>query len=286
MKRFFVAFLAILFGIGIFLGSCDKEPVDDPDVTVKDPVYVSKDVQNKKAVIEEFTGVKCGYCPDGDVRAHDILVANPGNAFVISYHPQSGAFNTPYAGDEDLRRTWPDPLWATTFSGKQAMPGAFINRRIYGNGIRWQSRSDWAKFAGQIMAEVSPLNVGFKSTYSASTKKLTVNAQLYFTSDVTDATTLYCLLIQDGVITQQSGNPEPPDYTHDHVFREGLSDVLGDDITEETLTGAMIKKTFTFDNSTTNYDMTDCHVVVFVRNTKTNEVVTGNQAKVNKSTTL
>lgn len=285
MKKAFLVLLSLIVGISVFLISCDKEEKPDPDDPPKDVVYVSKVVENKKAVIEEFTGVKCGYCPDGHVRADAIIAANPGNAIVIAYHPQSGSFNTPYAGDEDLRRTWPDPLWAMTFSGKQAMPGAFINRKMYG-GMRWVSRASWATYADAVMAEVSPLNVGFASMYDATSKTLTVNAQIYYTADVVNPNTLYCVLTENGIITQQSGNPTPPDYIHSRTFREGLSDVLGDPVSQTTVTGTMVKKTWTFDNSSTNYNMNNCQVVVFVRDETTNEVVSGNQAKVNSSTPL
>ncbi|MBT3302031.1 MAG: Omp28-related outer membrane protein [Bacteroidetes bacterium] len=285
MKKAFIALFALLVGTGVLLVSCDKEDNPDPNDPKNETVYVSKVIENKKVVIEEFTGVKCGYCPDGHVRAHDILLANPGNAFVIAYHPQSGGYNTPYAGDQDLRRTWPDQLWAMTFAGKNAMPGAFVQRRLYG-GIRWQSRSNWATYADGIMAEVSPLNVGFTSSYDETTKTLTVEAQVYYTTDVTTGNTLYCVLLEDGIVTQQSGNPNPPDYVHARTFREGLSDVLGDPITEATAVGAMIKKTWTFDNSSRNYNMNNCQVVVFVRDEATNEVISGNQAKVNLSTPL
>jgi hypothetical protein len=103
---------------------------------------------------------------------------------------------------------------------------------------------------------------------------------------VTTGNTLYCVLLEDGIVTQQSGNPNPPDYVHARTFREGLSDVLGDPITEATAVGAMIKKTWTFDNSSRNYNMNNCQVVVFVRDEATNEVISGNQAKVNLSTPL
>jgi hypothetical protein len=290
MKKFLTLFVTLFMGMSLVFFSCNEKDPNDPNNNNNnnnDQEYVSKDVQNKKAVIEEFTGVKCGYCPDGHLKAAEILTANPGNAIVVAYHPQSGSFNTPYAGDEDLRRTWPDPLWAITFSGKQAMPGAFINRRMYG-GLRWCGRSTWAGHADEIMSEVSPLNVGFTSVYDATTKILTVKAQVYYTADMNDENTLYCVLIEDGVITQQSGNPDPPDYEHKHVFREGLSDFLGDPIVQTTVTGTMVNKEWTFDNSSTNYNMAKCHVVVFVRNANanSNEIISGNIAAVNASTPL
>ena len=56
--------------------------------------FVSTEVSNKNVVIEEYTGINCGYCPDGHKRANEIAAANPGRVFVINVHVGSYAANT------------------------------------------------------------------------------------------------------------------------------------------------------------------------------------------------
>ncbi|NLJ06269.1 MAG: Omp28-related outer membrane protein [Sphingobacteriales bacterium] len=276
MRKIFLLLAAFGTVLLLFFANCE-----DPENPNTNQVYVSKTAKNKVAIIEEFTGVKCQYCPDGHLKADSILKKYPGKAYVIAYHPQSGGYNTPYPGDEDLRRTWPDPLWALTFSGKQAMPGAFINRRLFG-GIRWTGRDKWMQYAEQIMNESSPCNVGFASTYNTDTKILTATVQVYYTADVTSVNTLYLVLTQDDIVTEQAG--AGTGYVHKRTFREGLTPILGDTITGSKVTGYMFSKQYTFDNSTRNYNMSKCNLVAFVRNVENNEIYTGNSAKVNAST--
>ena len=48
--------------------------------------FVSTDPQNRNAVIEEFTGRNCGYCPDGHVIANQIVHSNPGRVWAVNVH--------------------------------------------------------------------------------------------------------------------------------------------------------------------------------------------------------
>ena len=63
--------------------------------------WVSTSPQNKKVVLEEFTGIKCSYCPDGHKRANELKAANEGNVFLVNIH--SGGYATPGAGEPDMR---------------------------------------------------------------------------------------------------------------------------------------------------------------------------------------
>ena len=47
---------------------------------------VSTDIENKKLIIEEFTGISCQYCPIGHTIVQNLLDNNPGNAFAIKIH--------------------------------------------------------------------------------------------------------------------------------------------------------------------------------------------------------
>lgn len=58
---------------------------------------VSTSPQNKKAVLEEYTGIHCGYCPDGHKIATNIYNADPNNVVLINIH--TGGYATPGAGD-------------------------------------------------------------------------------------------------------------------------------------------------------------------------------------------
>ncbi len=244
--------------------------------------YVSTTPENKKVIVEEFTGVKCPNCPAGHVVLADILSANPGVVFGIGYHPTNSSYTTPYAGDPDFRRAFTDAFYSTPYCGtSRFMPSAFTNRREYG-GERIQSRSDWAGHTTTLLTESSPVNVGFMSNYNTTTNQLDVTVEVYYTATVTEPNTLYVMLAENNLVSQQSG--ASGQYTHKHVFRENLTTAQWGDPLTTTTQGHLETINFSFDNTTTGYDMTNCELVAFVRNGSNEEILSGNGAHVGSTT--
>jgi len=62
---------------------------------------VSQSVETKTAVLEEFTGIHCGYCPDGHKIANGLATSNPGKVVLINIH--SGGYAVPAGNELDLR---------------------------------------------------------------------------------------------------------------------------------------------------------------------------------------
>lgn len=247
------------------------------------PFYTTTTPQNKNAIIEEFTGVKCSNCPAGHTELATILSNHPGRAFGIAYHPTNSNYTTPYSGDPDFRRAYLDAFYSTPFCGtSRFMPSAFINR-VEVSGEKIQSRPAWAGMVNTVLGQSSPLNVGLTSSYNSGTSTLSVTVEVYFTSTVTDALTVYVMLAENNLTSQQSGATET--YTHKHTFRESLvTQQWGESIPAPTTSGSLFTKTYTFNNATTSYNMSNCEVSVFVRNASSEEIISGNQAPVGSST--
>lgn len=235
---------------------------------------VSTIPQNKMAIIEEFTGVRCPNCPAGHTEVSNILAANPTTAYVVAYHPNNSSYTPPYSGDEDFQRSYPAAFYSTPFAGtSRFMPSAFINRREWSPGEKISSRSIWSSSATTIMGESSPMNVGVLATYDESTMMLSVTVEVYYTSNVTDQNSLYVVLSEDGLVTSQQAGASGA-YTHKHTFREAMSAQWGDAIATTTM-GNMETFTYTYDNSITQYDMNNCNVLAFVENKTDEEIYTG-----------
>jgi hypothetical protein len=247
-------------------------------------VYVSTNPENKKAILEEFTGTGCPNCPGGHTMAANILAANPGNVFVIADHPTNSSYTT----TDPMKNTYPNAFYTIPFisPSNRYMPSAIINRRVWGGVERIQGTGSWTADVATIMSEASPLNVGLSSSYDDATHLLTLTAEVYYTADVTDPVTLYTFITEDGIIAAQSGGTSP--YTHNHVFRAAIPQPSpaqwGEPITGPTTTGSLTTVNYTYDNTTTNYDMLKCEVVVFVRNASNEEIISGNGAAVGYAT--
>lgn len=242
--------------------------------------YVSPDPQDKNAMLEEFTGVKCPNCPAGHQVAATILENNPGRAFVIAYHPFNSNYTTPYAGDPDFRRSFGDALYSTPYCGtSRFMPIAFINREKWANNERIQSRTVWENYVTQILTQASPVNVGISSTYDDASGQLEIAVELFFTSDVNENVRINVALTESGMIAQQSGGGT--NYVHKHVFREAFTEQWGDLITDPTTSGSYLTFNYTFDNNTMEYDMDKCEVFAHVYDHDNGLIISGIGADVN-----
>ncbi len=234
--------------------------------------------QNKVAMMEEFTGVRCTYCPDGHTVLLGLESSYPDQVYWVSFHPNGSGLTPPYSGDPDLRRTYPDVFYSTPYCGSSRfMPSAFINRRIWANE-RIQGRGDWPARVAELIAEPSPANVGVLANYNPVTKLLSVTAEVYYTSSVTDLNSIYVVLSEDNItVAQQAG--ASGSYVQDKVFRQAMTAQWGDTIVTTTA-GTLATFTFTFDNTTANYDMAQAKVTAYVENKTTTELYSGMQKQV------
>ena len=62
---------------------------------------VSTEVQPKNALLEEFTGINCGNCPDAHKIVANLLLAQEHTVYAIAIH--SGYYASPFSDQPDFR---------------------------------------------------------------------------------------------------------------------------------------------------------------------------------------
>jgi len=247
MKKLLV--LATIVSLALF--SC-KETTDEPPIDQGSTYLASTTPMNRVAVLEDFTGVRCGYCPDGHVRAKVIEDALPGKFIIIATH--AGGYAAPAAGWANLIST------GGTAVHNQANPAGYpagtINRMTcLSLGVKamdlsrsnmTMDRGQWSAAANKVVTMPSPVNIGAKAIYNASTKEIAITYDLYYTADETDPNNVNIAILQSGIITKQSGGtPDPNKYDQKHVLREMPLGSWGEVITTPTTKGSRVKtKTF------------------------------------------
>ncbi len=213
---------------------------------------VSTTPQNKKALIEEFTGIHCTYCPDGHKISAQILAANPGNAFAVNVH--TGSYATPSGAELDFRTTEGDAIAAISTMGITGYPTGDVNRHIFTGTTLTMSRADWATSVATILGQSAYVNIAGEAVLDVNTNLLTINIQAYYTANSPQASNkLTVMLIQDNINGTQTGaasfNPTMinPDgtYRHMHALRKVISATTGDAISPTTA-GTTINKTYTY----------------------------------------
>ncbi len=238
----------------------------------------------KNAIIEEFTGVNCGNCPQGHTEVDNILSANAGRAFAVAYSPSNSSYTGTSSGGTDFRRNYLDAFYTGSYcspsSGSRFMPSAFINRKIGSNGDILQSRTIWSSMVDDVLEELSPMNVGLSSTYDANAQTLTIDIEVYYTQDVTDGNSFYVHIYEDGLTSpHQSGSSASASnpYVYSHTFREDLTGQWGDPITGSTTQGSLFTDQIVFDLTTAEdpIDVSNAHIIAFVIEDNSTEVYTG-----------
>ena len=164
-------------------------------VVAQTPQFVSTEPANRNVIIEEYTGINCGYCPDGHRIVREYMEANPGRVFGINIH--QGGFAAMYTTQ-----------WGDALNNQTGMAGSYpsgtINRHVFADGITGLSRANFVSCGNQIKAMPSFVNVAAQASIDAATRTLTVNVEVYYTGDAeTGSNYLNVALLQDSIIGPQ-----------------------------------------------------------------------------------
>jgi len=250
-------------------------------ITVYSQTLVNTDAQDRSAILEEYTGIHCGYCPDGHSIARSIYETNPGRVSLINVH--AGTFAVPNAGEPDFR-TVDGEMLATTF-GVSGYPSGTINRHTFPGGMVL-SRGAWEGAVDDILQLSSPVNLGLSSDFNSSTRDLTVTVELYYTDNsVVSSNFINVVLKESHIIGWQTdyGNGNDPNYDHTNVFRAFLTGTWGDEVTTTTM-GTFVTRTYLY-NVPVDFDIDNCDVVAFIAEDQ-EEIYMGTQVVADGGTTL
>ncbi|HHZ81881.1 MAG TPA: T9SS type A sorting domain-containing protein, partial [Flavobacteriales bacterium] len=220
---------------------------------------VSTSVMPRNAVVEEWTGIHCGYCPIGHATVNDEIAANPGRVVALNVH--SGGYAIPAAGELDLRTpegTVLDGAFPIT-----GYPASTLNRRTISytgssgattGQVYHPAYLGDAEFIPTVLGENSEVNLDATASIDVATRVLTVDVEYYYTSNAPNTTNYLNVAILQGDIqgTQTTyGNYNPAAwttysvygdlYSHGHVFRGFMTGQWGAAINSTTTgsTGTM-----------------------------------------------
>ena len=267
--------------------------------------FVSTTPENKNVVLEEFTGIYCGFCPDGHVIGQGLHDANPNDVFLINIH--TGGYSNPNGpNDPDFNTIYGAAIGSA--SGLAGYPAGTVNRATFsgispqGNpGTTALSRGDWGAASAIILGQPSYVNLGAQASYDMSTGILTVNTETYYTSTTTNVNNLHVAVVENNVPGPQSGaqnynpgaiisGPWSPTYNHQHMLRHLMDGALGLEYAVTTA-GTFVPNTHTWTmptnlasgQSTNGYfpdlDPTNMDVIAFIAEGP-GEIITGVQAEV------
>ncbi|MBK7762222.1 MAG: Omp28-related outer membrane protein [Bacteroidetes bacterium] len=166
----------------------------------------------KKAVIEEFTGEWCQYCPDGGLIM-DALCAGNNKIYGAAIH--DGDFLTIEPFYTQITGLLPNTY---------GFPGATVDREPYG-GENIFSRSSWGAAANICLGKVADCGLAMKNTEKNNT--LDISVYCGYNKKISSDTKVTIYLLEDKVDMISQVNA-PVGYMHNHVVRKVITATVGD----------------------------------------------------------
>ena len=205
--------------------------------------FVSTDPQNRNAVIEEFTGRNCGYCPDGHVIANQIVHSNPGRVWAVNVHA-GGYAPTSYPNfNTGVSTTICNGFQVTGF------PAGVVNRST----ATAQGRGSWQSLTNQQLSQAAECNVAGQVVINPVTRLAKITVEVYYTANsAEDKNYLTIVMLQDSIWGSQSGGSSNPEqyvngqYCHMHILRDAITADWGDEIAPTTA-GTLITKEYVYE---------------------------------------
>ena len=241
---------------------------------------VSTNPENKKIILEEYTGIYCTYCPDGHAIAQALKDQYPNDVFLINIH--EGGYAEGLTPDFTTQ-------WGTNIVGQSnnggAYPSGTINRQYFSDlsmgGGTAMGRGQWNTAASRVLDQSSYVNVGVEASINVQNNELTVHVEGYYTGDSPQSTNyLNIALMQNNTLGTQTGGGMGSDYNHMHRLVHMLTGQWGE-VISTTSTGSFIDETFTYtipaEYNEIGVELSELEVVAFISESQ-QDIISGAEA--------
>lgn len=280
-----------LFAISTLLAisSCDK--IEEGEFLEDTGGKCGQDLPNfpiRKILIEDFTGHKCGNCPDaariaealkGVYCDHMVTIAIHMGFFAQTESNSDGSFAY------DFNTTMGEELNEFFNIDPTGLPAGMVNRTELNSEIII-GRNKWGTAVGAIVDLAPDMHISISNAYNSVTRTVTTEVTSDFANNLDGTFNMVVVLTEDSIINWQVDydipdvNQKNPDYVHRHVLRTSLNGTWG----EEIATGAIAAGTsFTKTYETTlpdDWNEDHCAIVAYVRETSSHEIVQVEEVKV------
>lgn len=258
MRNFSISIFLLLITVGYF-SSCEETALDgriilEPVPEARETNYVKIDtlsqleVQSKRVLVEDFTGVQCVNCPKAAVQAKEISNKYPGRATVMAIHAGPPIFVNPADGKSkyDFRTETGTRLFE--LMGGTSNPIGAVDRVLFnGNETVVHSPLQWLSSADLRITESSPVNIGIEMR-DLNPDSLEFEVKVVYKETVADSHFLSVYITEDSIIDYQKDIDlgDIKDYRHDHVFRAKATNLVqGDPLNATLVAGRVFKRIFT-----------------------------------------
>jgi hypothetical protein len=278
-KILFPAAIAAVFA----LSSCEeKGPVIDfgGGPVAVDTTYEITNIpaaQQRKVLVEEFTGGMCANCPAARTLLQGIVDNSNDRVIPMEIHIfnfQQSNPATKEGAKYDFRTQDGTDISVQYYGTINQMPSAGINRVGATDPERLLLAGKWANAITQELAKPSPVNL--EVTSAVADGKATIKVKTTYVQAVDKKQLLSLAILEDDIVdVQEFPDSFDHNYTFHHTLRDFLTPVAGQAFLADLATkkaGTVYERTFIYDVPAA-WKPENCKVVAFIHNEIDREVV-------------
>ncbi len=239
-KIYLLILLALLFW------ECDK--INPP--YLENPTVTDTSTYQQKILLEEYTGFRCGNCPEATEIAHSLKNKYPNNLILLSVH--AGGYAKPTSDHTyDFRTPIGDELDKFFGCSRAGNPNGMVNRIGFPNKSHILREGQWENAIQNLLSNKPKLDLKLSTSFNQSTQTIFTRVEIKFLEPSSPNYHLCLHLAEDSVVQyQRDDRKTPPDvenYVHDNVLRDGITPTWGIQISDKPLqSGTIISKEFEY----------------------------------------
>lgn len=249
--------------ISLFLFGCDTIDENNRFIEIEKP-----EIKNT-VLLEDFTGVNCSNCPTAHKYAEEAKRAHGSKLVIVSIH--AGPFSSlPFQSEAGTS------YQKHFYYAGQGYPAGMISRKKIGNGYIETTPSLWSNIINERFTESYSMNVELEltATYSIEQNSFIVESKITPLSKPVN-TRLQLWLTENNIISpQKDGSKIISDYVHNHVLRDAVNGIWGEDIIYNSEIGypfTMISSSYSLEEK--DWVIENLSIVGFIYDTNTEEVL-------------
>jgi hypothetical protein len=221
MKNINIIWAILLF---VIISACD---IVEPPYR-KGGEITPVDTTKRKVLLEDFTGFRCGNCPEATHVAELISEQFPGRVIVLANHAGPLALPTPNRR-YDFRT--PETIELANFYGLIATPYGTVNRKQYA-GQQLLAPTAWGGYVAEQLNIDADIKITLEAGFNSSSSEITLNAKLDYLKQGNTNHFVAVYIMEDSIVQyQQDDRKHPnvhiPDYVHNHVMRGAFNGTWG-----------------------------------------------------------
>lgn len=263
MKKIFLIISALFL-----FNSCDviEAPYED------DVVIVQPNENTRRALLIEFTGIKCNNCPPASAEAHRIIEKYEGDVIGLNIHASDLA-RPSSPSEPNFRNVTSNNIYSET--SRPGLPAALISKFLDNNSVS-NAFGGWENDIVKILEQNADLEIEMKKNEANSENYF----ELKFFNEIQGQLRIASYITENGIIGYQLGPTKSYyDYEHNYVLRTNILGDLGQDFDQTQAQDSILNVTFTIPEIDEDWVEENLDIVTFVYNIETGDVLQANKFK-------